>query len=113
MKFTNTIKTLSAITLAVLISVTTANAIGSLTPSGTAGDDTQYSLNDIYTKLTTGATTTEDSGTMTVPGTVSASFHTLSEIYALLQAEKLISPANIVTGTTIFELVLHLQEILY
>jgi hypothetical protein len=125
-KIKNTLITI-ATSLFVLLIVTTATyAIGTLTPSGTAGDDTQYSLNDIYTKLTTGATTTEDSGTMTVPGTVSASFRTLTEIYNavpewlemssttsafsagyyeagdLATVDTDLAAANIVTGTTIF-----------
>jgi hypothetical protein len=73
-----------AVILAVLVSTTVVQAIGTLTPSGTAGDDTQYSLNDIYTKLTTGADGTEGSGTMSVPGTQTASFYTLTEIYNAL-----------------------------
>lgn len=126
-KIKNTLITI-ATSLFVLLIVTTATyAIGTLTPSGTAGDDTQYSLNDIYTKLTTGATTTEDSGTMTVPGSVSATFRTLTEIYNAIPAaltlddstttvpvginlatttlesiDSDLAPANIVTGTTIF-----------
>jgi hypothetical protein len=93
-----------AILITVLITSTAVQAIGTLTPSGTAGDDTQYSLNDIYNKLSDFSNTyTEDSGTMTVPGTVSASFNTLSEIYALLEAEEAdLVAGNIADGTTIF-----------
>jgi len=80
-KIKNPLQTIFSITLAVLFSVSTVHAIGTLTPTGTAGDDTQYTLNDIYTKLTTGATTTVGTGTMTVPGTATSTFNTLTEIY--------------------------------
>jgi hypothetical protein len=68
----------------VLIGSKSANAIGNLNPSGIAGSDTQYSLNDIYTKITTGATTTEDTGTFSVPDSIFATFRTLTEIYEAL-----------------------------
>jgi hypothetical protein len=77
-KFT---KYITYLAIAALVGVTTTYAIGSLTPTGTAGDQTQYTLNDIYTKLTTGTATSTASGTISVPETVSATFHTLTEIY--------------------------------
>jgi hypothetical protein len=95
-----------ATTLGAIILVTTVTYAvgGTLTPSGTAGDDTQYSLNDIYNKLTDFTNTyTEDSGTMSVPESVSASFATLSEIYGLLEAEEAdLVAGNIADGVTIF-----------
>ncbi len=99
-----TLITIATTLSAILIVSTATYAIGSLTPTGTAGDDTQYSLNDIYDKLTNFTDTpTATSSPFTVPGSVSASFHTLSEIYSLLQSEDAdLVAANIVTGTTIF-----------
>jgi hypothetical protein len=86
-----------ATTLGAIILVTTVTYAvgGTLTPSGTAGDDTQYSLNDIYTKLTEGTDGTEGTGAMTVPESVSASFRTLTEIYNSIPAT-----LSIVASTT-------------
>lgn len=94
-----------ATTLGALAIVTTSvYALGTLTPSGTAGDDTQYSLNDIYNKLTDFSNTyTEDSGTISVPGSIAASFYTLSDIYGLLEDEEAdLVAGNIADGVTIF-----------
>jgi hypothetical protein len=100
----NTFKTIT-LSLAALLIVTSATyAIGTLTPQGTAGDDTHYTLNDIYNKLLNFTDTyTEGSGTLIVPGTVSATFNTLSDIYALLEAEEAdLIPENIAEGVEIF-----------
>jgi hypothetical protein len=76
------LKTTLTILIAIFITTATANAIGTLTPTGTSGDQTHYSLNDIYTKLTTGVSTSTKSGTIAVPeGTPTASFRTLTEVY--------------------------------
>jgi hypothetical protein len=84
-------------TLSAILIVTSATyAIGTLTPSGTAGDNTQYSLNDIYTRLTTNATATVGSGSISTPGSVTASFRTLSEIYTAIPT---IDATKVATGT--------------
>lgn len=102
-----TLLTTLIIILTVTIGAQVANAIGSLTPSGTAGDDTQYSLNDIYDKLTSFSDTpTSTSSPFTVPGSQTASFRTLSEIYDLMTAENSdLVAGKIATGTTIFGVV--------
>ena len=46
----NKIATVITIVLTLVVTSTVAQAIGTLTPNGTVGDDTQYSLNDIYGK---------------------------------------------------------------
>ena len=56
---------------------------GSLTPTTSTPEATYVSLNDVYDKLTTGATTTEKSFTPTV-GTDTATMHTLSEIFDVI-----------------------------
>lgn len=94
-----------ATTLSAILIVSTATyAIGTLTPTGTAGDNTQYSLNDIYSKLVDFTDTpSATSSPFTIPESVSASFNTLSEIYGLLEAEEAdLVPENIKDGTTIF-----------
>ncbi len=99
--------TLSSALGAILLVTNATYAIGSLTPSGTAGDDTQYSLNDIYDKLSNFADTpTATSSPFTTPGSVLASFRTLTEVYNLLTAENSdLVAENIATGTTIFGVV--------
>jgi len=77
-----TFYTILIIVLTITISIKVADALGTLEPQGTVGDDTQYTLNDIYEKLVTGfGPGFEGSGTMNVPDPVEASFNTLSEIY--------------------------------
>ncbi len=99
-----TLITILILVLTVSIGSQIANAIGSLTPSGTIGDDTQYSLNDIYNKLVNfSATPNATSSPFTTPGSAVASFRTLTEIYNLLSAENPdIISTNIATGTSIF-----------
>lgn len=82
-----TLLTILTLVLTVVIGAQVANAIGSLTPSGTAGDNTQYSLNDIYDKLTNSAhSASATSSPFTTPGSVSATFRTLTEIYNAIPA---------------------------
>ncbi len=103
-----TLITLATTLSAILIVTTATYAIGTLTPSGTAGDDTQYTLNDIYDRLTDflDKPTRGGSSPFEVPGSVSASFNTLSEIYLLLEAEADdLVPENIKDGVTIFGVV--------
>ena len=76
-----TLLTLLTLILTVVIGAQVANAIGSLSPSGTAGTSTQYTLNDIYTKLTANTSTSTKSGLISTPGSVTATFRTLTEIY--------------------------------
>lgn len=97
-------KSLVYLTITVLVGVTAVHATGTLTPTGTAGDDTHYSLKDIENKLTDfTATPTATTTQFTVPGSVTASFPTLTEIYDLLAAEDAnIVPEKILAGTTIF-----------
>ena len=92
-----TITTTLAAIVAVLITTTAVQAIGTLTPSGTAGDNTQYTLNDIYARLTTNATALVGSGSMSIPGSVTASFRTLSEIYDAIPT---IDATKVATGTS-------------
>lgn len=78
--------TLTTTLTAILLVTTATYAIGTLTPSGIAGDATQYTLNDIYTKLTTGTATSTKTGSFSTPDTASASFRTLTEIYNAIPA---------------------------
>lgn len=70
---------------------------GSLTPAvGPAS--TMYTLGDVYTKIANSTTTaTEGSASFTTPGSVSATFHTLKEIYELIPT---IDTNKVLTGTT-------------
>jgi hypothetical protein len=95
--------TIITILIAVLITSTVVQAIGTLTPSGTAGDDTQYTLNDIYAKITADTDATVGSGTMTVPGTQTASFYTLTEIYEALPDWKTLSAATTTVSAGYYE----------
>jgi Protein of unknown function (DUF1566) len=99
-----TLLTILTLILTVTLGAQITRAIGSLTPSGIAGDDTHYSLNDVYDKLTNFAgTPTATSSPFTTPGSVSATFYTLTEIYNLLTAENAnLVAGKIATGTTIF-----------
>ena len=99
-----TITTTLAAIVAVLITTTAVQAIGTLTPQGTAGADTQYTTNNIFNKLTD-FTSSADVGTglIELPGDFIATFNTLSEIYALLVAEEDdLVPGKILAGTTVF-----------
>ncbi len=76
---------LSYLAVAVLVGYTISYA-GSLTPPGSVAD-TMYSLTDIF-NLSTGTTTTEDSGTIpSTPGTVTASGKSLTEVYTAIAGE--------------------------
>ena len=99
-----TITTTLAAIVAVLITATAVQAIGTLTPQGTAGEDTQYTTNNIFNKLTDfTVSATEGTGSISLPGSVTATFNTLSEIYALLKAEEDdLVPEKILAGTTVF-----------
>jgi hypothetical protein len=93
-----------AILITVLITSTAVQAIGTLTPSGTAGDDTYYTLNDIYAKITADTDATVGSGTMTVPsGTPAASFRTLTEVYEALPDWKTLSAATTTVSAGYYE----------
>ena len=99
-----TLFTLLTFVLTVVVGSQAVNAIGQLAPSGTAGDDTHYSLNDIYNQLVNFAVApSATSSPFTTPGTPVASFRTPTEIYSLLTAENadLVS-AKIATGTVVF-----------
>jgi len=99
-----TITTTLAAIVAVLITTTAVQAIATLTPQGTVGDDTQYTTNNIFNKLTDfTVSATEGTGAISLPGSVTATFNTLSEIYALLKAEEDdLVPEKILAGTTVF-----------
>ena len=86
--------------LGAFVIVTTATfAIGTLTPSPTPGEETHYTLNDIYNKLTTGDGAIEGSGLFTTPsGVPTESFRTLTEIYEAIPS---IDPNTVLAGTTI------------
>ncbi len=77
-----TLITILIIVLMVTLVTQIPKAIGSLTPYGTAGDATQYTLNDIYTRLTANTSTSTKSGMFSTPGSVTATFRTLTEIYS-------------------------------
>lgn len=101
-----TLLTILALILTVTLGAQIAKAIGSLTPSGTAGDATQYTLNDIYTKLTTNTSTSTKSGMFTTPGSVVATFRTLTEIYNAIPT---IDATKVATGTSYLGVVGTLQ----
>jgi hypothetical protein len=109
----NIFKSITAIALAILVSVSITQAVGTLTPTETEGEDTQYTLNDIYNKLIDfTAEADEGMGLFETPGTVSATFNTLSEIYALLEAQDLnLVPENIRDNVTIFGIEGELEEV--
>jgi hypothetical protein len=95
----------------VLIGVSLSFALGSLIPIGTPSAGIHYTLKDIYHKLTTGATTTLASGDLIIPD-FEASFPTLTEIYAAIPNDAVISTstteatitAGILRATTTIEL---------
>lgn len=89
--------TIIILTLTVTLGVQVTNAIGTLTPVGNVGEATQYTLNDIYERLTTNNSTSTNSGTFTTPGSVIATFRTLTEIYNAIPT---IDANKVATGTT-------------
>jgi len=100
-------KILSGASLVLLLSVISTSAVkamGTLEPQGEAGDDTHKSLEDFLSKLNNFTyTPTAASSPFSVPGSVTASFPTLTEIYDLLEDENAdLIPANIAQGVTIF-----------
>jgi hypothetical protein len=76
-----TILTILTLILTVTLGVHVADALGTLTVPANPGTATQYTLNDIYTKLTTGVATSTKSGLFAVPGSVVATFMSLTDIY--------------------------------
>lgn len=98
MNIKQTLSTLGSALGAFAIVTTATYAIGTLTPQGTPGSNTQYTLNDIYTRLTTNTTATEGSGLFATPsGTPVESFLTLTEIYNAIPT---IDPSKVALGTT-------------
>lgn len=70
---------------------------GSLTPTSTPAS-TMYTLDGIYNKLIDNTTSqAEGSASFTTPGSVSATFHTLKQIYESIPT---LDAAKILTGTT-------------
>ncbi len=83
------------IAIAILVGVSLSYA-GSLTPSASPVA-TSYTLNDIYTRLTTNATTTAGNHSLSTSTSPTASFYTLTEIYAGIPT---IDATKVLTGTT-------------
>lgn len=105
MKFLKSI--LSKATFVLMVTALSAvgvKAVGTLEPQGEAGDDTHKSLKDLLDKLTDfNNTPAATSSPFVTPGVVTASFPTLTEIYALLEDEDAdLIPSNIRQGVTIF-----------
>jgi hypothetical protein len=92
-----TIITILTLILTVTLGVHVADALGTLTVPANPGSATQYTLNDIYTKLTTGVSTSTKTGLFAIPGTVAASFHTLAEVYGAIPT---IDATKVAVGTT-------------
>ncbi len=85
--------------LIILVSVLTIYSIvqaGSLVPSASPAA-TGYTLNDIYTRLTTNATSTEGGHSFSPEGVPSGTFHTLTEIYNAIPT---IIPSTVKLGTS-------------
>lgn len=101
-----TLITILALILIFLVGSQVANALGTLTPAGAPGSATQYTLNDIYTKLTVNSSTSTKSGLFSTPGSVNVSFRTLAEIYAAIPT---IDATKVATGTTYLGVVGTLQ----
>jgi len=87
-----------------LLSSTVVKAIGTLEPQGDLADDTHKSLKDFLAKLNDFTySPVATSSPFTTPGTVAASFPTLTEIYNLLESEDTdLVAENIANGTEIF-----------
>ena len=97
-----TLKTITLSLFALLIVTGITYATSTLIPQGIPGDNTHYTLNDIYNKiLNFSYTPDEPSGTITVPGTVTESFYSLTEIYNLLANQPDLTAENIAQGATI------------
>ena len=99
-----TAKSIGFIAIALTAGATLSYA-GSLTPSAVPSA-TLYTLGDIYSKLTTGATTTESNHSLSTSTSPASSFYTLTEIYNAVPATLSLSastttvPVGINTATT-------------
>jgi hypothetical protein len=85
--------------IAVLVTVFSVAALvhaGTLTPSASPAA-TSYTLEDIYTRLTTNAAATAGNHSFTAPGSPSASFYTLSDIYTAIPS---IAATSVLSGVT-------------
>lgn len=105
MKFLKTfLSKASFVLLVTALSAVGVKAVGTLEPQGEAGDDTHKSLKDLLNKLTNfNNVPAATSSPFVTPGVVTATFPTLSEIYALLEDEDAdLIPSNIAQGVTIF-----------
>lgn len=91
----NTAKIVIAAIIVLLGSFALTRA-GSLTPSGTPAP-TFYTLNDIYTRLITNATSTAGNHSLSITTSPATSMHTLTEIYNAIPT---IDPTKVLTGTT-------------
>ena len=97
-----TLKTITFSLFALAFVTTSTYAIGTLTPSGTPGENTQVSLTDIYNKILNINATPEAKSAPDFDNPL-ASFRTLSEIYALLETNQpVVVPENIREGVEIF-----------
>ena len=88
--------------IAIVTTITFALPSSTLEPQGTPGENTQYSLNDIYNKILNINATP---GTKTAPDFDNPleSFRTLTEIYTLLETEQpKVIAENIKDGVTLF-----------
>lgn len=94
----NILKTSSFILIAFIIGAFVHTTFaGSLTPTS-APASTMYTLDGIYNKLIDNTTSqAEDSASFTTPGSVSATFHSLKDIYESIPT---LDATKILTGTT-------------
>ena len=84
--------------LSVLLIFTIVKAAGSLTPPGDGTPARSgYTLDDIYTRLTTNETAIVADHAFAPTGDPAASFHTLSEIYSAIPT---IDPGKVATSTS-------------
>ncbi len=85
-----------AIVLIAAAAVAGIVSAGSLTPPATP-NATSYTLDDIYTRLTTNATASAGNHSLSTTTSPAASFHTLTEIYGAIPT---IDATKVLTGTT-------------
>lgn len=87
----------ASVLLPTLLFAGVVQALGTLTPPSGSPAASSYTLNDIYTRLTTNATATAGAHDLSTTTSPAATFYSLSDIYSAIPT---VDPMTVATGTS-------------
>lgn len=96
-RFTTLLRLIATGALPILLVAGAVHALGTLTPPAGTPTASSYTLDDIYTRLTTNGTATAGDHDLTTTASPAATFHSLSEIYSAIPS---ITAGRVATGTS-------------